>query len=251
MSASAGPAGPRRLRQGKRRPSVPTGRREPKRPLRRAAAARAAAGPGLRGSTPRVDLLADPRAPGIPPKRANISSSRNCAYARRSGSASVRIAGPGSCRPPATRSCRRRPPDDGPRKTAWSPGKSARRLSRSDWSGYRRSGFRDWVCAIGSAVSDPPPRCSPKLGGALQQARVNVEDVARIGLASRRLAQSAAPARDGGGVLGQVVDDDQGMAAAVAEILRHREARVRGEPLQPRRAVSRRRPRRSIVSIAP
>ena len=48
---------------------------------------------------------------------------------------------PGSCRPLATRSYPRRPPDDGRHKTAWSPGRSARQLSRSGWSGYRHSGF--------------------------------------------------------------------------------------------------------------
>src|SRR5450432_3552722 len=40
----------------------------------------------------------------------------------------------------------------------------------------------------------------------------------------------------GGGVLGQVVDHDQGVLAAVTKILRHGETRERRDPLQSRRA---------------
>ena len=46
-----------------------------------------------------------------------------------------------------------------------------------------------WVSMIGSAVSEPPPLASRHLGGALEQAAVEVEDVARIRLAARRAAE--------------------------------------------------------------
>jgi hypothetical protein len=46
-----------------------------------------------------------------------------------------------------------------------------------------------WVSMIGSAVSEPPPLLVGELGGALEQAAVEVEHVARVRLAARRAAQ--------------------------------------------------------------
>ena len=73
-----------------------------------------------------------------------------------------------------------------------------------------------------------------QLGRALEQPRVQVEDVARIGLATGRLARQQRDLAMGGGVLGQVVDHDQRMLAAVAKILGHGEAGERRDPLQAR-----------------
>ena len=71
-----------------------------------------------------------------------------------------------------------------------------------------------------------------QLRRALQQPRVHVEHVAGIRLAAGRLAGQQRDLAVGGGVLGQVVDHDQRVAAAIAEILRHREAGERRDPLQ-------------------
>ena len=61
---------------------------------------------------------------------------------------------------------------------------------------------------------------------------MDVEHVARIGLASRRLAGEQRNLAVRGGMLGHVVDDDQRVLAAVAEILGHREAGEGCDPLQ-------------------
>ncbi len=71
--------------------------------------------------------------------------------------------------------------------------------------------------------------------GALEQAAVEVEHVARIRLAARRTAQQQRDLAVRPGLLGQVVIDDQGVLAAVAEVLAHRAARVRGDVLHRRR----------------
>src|SRR5581483_1574307 len=61
-----------------------------------------------------------------------------------------------------------------------------------------------------------------QLGGALQQARVEIENVARIGLASRRTAQQQGDLAIRHGVLGEIVVDAQRVTLAVAEVLAHR-----------------------------
>ena len=65
-----------------------------------------------------------------------------------------------------------------------------------------------------------------ELGGALQQAAVQVEDVARVGLAARRAAQQQRDLAVGRGVLGEVVVDAERVPAVVAEVLAHGAAGV-------------------------
>ena len=88
---------------------------------------------------------------------------------------------------------------------------------------------------IGRAVSEPEPIVLVQLGGALQQARVQIEDVARIGFAARRAAQQQRHLAIGDGLLGQVVIDDQGVHAVVAEPFAHGAAGEGGQELQRRR----------------
>ena len=57
--------------------------------------------------------------------------------------------------------------------------------------------------------------------GALQQARVQVEDIARVGLAARRAPGQQRHLPVGPGVLRQVVVDDEGILTLVAEVLAH------------------------------
>ena len=71
--------------------------------------------------------------------------------------------------------------------------------------------------------------------GAFEQARVQVEDVARVGFAARRAAQQERDLAVGPGLLGEVVVDDQRVLAGVAEVLAHRAAGVRGDVLHGRR----------------
>ena len=71
-------------------------------------------------------------------------------------------------------------------------------------------------------MSEPPPSLSESFGGALQQARVEIEDVAGIGLAAWRTAEQQRDLAIAGGVLGEVVVDDQRVPAVVAEVLAHR-----------------------------
>jgi hypothetical protein len=54
------------------------------------------------------------------------------------------------------------------------------------------------------------------LGGALQEAAVQVEDVAGVGLAAGRAAEQQRHLAVGHGVLGQVIVEDDGVACAVA-----------------------------------
>ena len=61
---------------------------------------------------------------------------------------------------------------------------------------------------------------------ALEQARVQVEHVARIRLAARRAAKQQRDLAVGPGLLGEVVIDDDGVLAVVHEVLAHRAARV-------------------------
>src|SRR6185437_17001850 len=64
---------------------------------------------------------------------------------------------------------------------------------------------------------------------------MHIEDVARIGFAAGRLACQQSNLAMRGGVFGEIVDHDQPMLLAIAEILRHREAGERRDPLQARR----------------
>ena len=66
-----------------------------------------------------------------------------------------------------------------------------------------------------------------ELAGALQQAGVQVEDVARVRLAARRAAQQQRHLAVRVRVLGEVVVDRQRVLALVEEVLGHRAARVR------------------------
>ena len=52
------------------------------------------------------------------------------------------------------------------------------------------------------------------MGGPLQKARMDVEDVAGIGLAARRAAQEQRQLAVGPGVAGEVIVDDQNVPAA-------------------------------------
>src|SRR5690606_32835279 len=70
------------------------------------------------------------------------------------------------------------------------------------------------------------------LRGAFQQARMDVEDVARIGFAARRTAQQQRHLAVGDGLLGQIVIDDHGMHAVVTEVLAHGAAGIRRQELQ-------------------
>src|SRR5690606_8149935 len=62
--------------------------------------------------------------------------------------------------------------------------------------------------------------------GALEQARVQVEHVARVGFAAWRTAQQQRDLTIGPGLLGQVVVNDQGVFTTVAEVFTHGAARV-------------------------
>src|SRR3954469_12147316 len=74
-----------------------------------------------------------------------------------------------------------------------------------------------------------------ELGGALEQARMQIEHVARIGFAARRTAQQQRHLAVGDGLLGQIVIDDDGVHAVVAEVLAHGAAGERRDVLHRRR----------------
>ena len=88
---------------------------------------------------------------------------------------------------------------------------------------------------IGSAVSEPGSVVLVELGGALEQAGVEIEDVARIGFAARRAAQQQRHLAIGDGLLGEVIVNDDRVHAVVAEELAHRAAGKRREELHRRR----------------
>ena len=88
---------------------------------------------------------------------------------------------------------------------------------------------------IGRAVSEPAPLLVGQLGGPLEQAAVEVEDVARVGLAARRAAQQQRHLAVGLGLLRQVVVDDEGVLAVLHPVLAHGAAGVGGEVLERRR----------------
>ena len=73
-----------------------------------------------------------------------------------------------------------------------------------------------------------------ELRAALQQAGVQVEDVARVGLAARRAAQQQRDGAVGLGLLGQVVEDDQDVLALVHPVLADGRAGVGGDVLEAR-----------------
>jgi hypothetical protein len=58
-----------------------------------------------------------------------------------------------------------------------------------------------------------------EFGGALQQAAVKVEDIAREGFAARRAAKQQGDFAIGGGVFGKIVVDAEGVAFGIAEVL--------------------------------
>ena len=91
------------------------------------------------------------------------------------------------------------------------------------------------VSMIGSAVSDPPPSCVGELRRALEQAAVEVEDVAGVGLAARRATQQQRELAVRLGLLGEVVVDDERVLAVLHPVLAHRATRVGREVLERRR----------------
>ena len=78
-----------------------------------------------------------------------------------------------------------------------------------------------------------------ELGGALQQPRVKIENVARERLAARRTTQQQRNLPVRLRVLGKIVVNHQRMLAVVAEIFAHGAAGVRGDELH-RRGIARR-----------
>ena len=78
-----------------------------------------------------------------------------------------------------------------------------------------------------------------ELDRALEQAAVQVEDVARVGLAPRRAAQQQRHLAVGVRVLGEVVVDHQRVLAVVEEVLGHRAAGVGRHELDRRGLVGR------------
>ena len=74
-----------------------------------------------------------------------------------------------------------------------------------------------------------------ELRRALEQARMQVEDVAGIGLAAGRAAEQQRHLAVGDGLLGEVVVDDQRVHAVVAEVLGHGAGGVGREVLHRRR----------------
>ena len=77
-----------------------------------------------------------------------------------------------------------------------------------------------------------------QMGGAFQKPGMDVEDVARIGLAPRRAAQQKRQLAIGAGVAREIVIDDQDVAALAHEMLGHGRRSVGREELQPRRVVA-------------
>ena len=90
------------------------------------------------------------------------------------------------------------------------------------------------VSMIGSAVSEPPPRRVAQLRGALEQAAVQVEDVAGVRLTARRAAQQQRELAVRLGLLREVVVHDERGVAVVHPVLADRAAGVRSEVLEHR-----------------
>src|SRR5665213_596064 len=74
-----------------------------------------------------------------------------------------------------------------------------------------------------------------ELGGALEQARMQIKHVTGIGLAARRATQQQRHLAIGHSLLGKVVIDDDGVHAVVAEIFTHGAAGEGGDVLHRRR----------------
>ena len=70
------------------------------------------------------------------------------------------------------------------------------------------------------------------LRGALEQPRVDVEDVAGVGLAAGRAAEQQRHLAVGDGLLREVVVEDDGVLAVVPEVLAHGAARVGCQELE-------------------
>src|ERR1019366_8716950 len=68
--------------------------------------------------------------------------------------------------------------------------------------------------------------CVAELGGALEQTRVEIENISRIGFAAGGTAQQKRNLAIGGGVLGKIVVDTEGVASRIAEKLAHGAGRV-------------------------
>ena len=77
-----------------------------------------------------------------------------------------------------------------------------------------------------------PAQVVGQLGAALQQPRVEVEHVTGVGLAAGRAAQQQRDLAVGLGLLGEVVEDDQGVLALVHPVLAHGRAGVGGDVLE-------------------
>merc|ERR1712079_532795 len=70
------------------------------------------------------------------------------------------------------------------------------------------------------------------LGGSLQQPGVEVEHISGVSLTAGGAPQQQGHLSVGHGLLGQVVEDDDGVHAVVSEVLSHGHARVGGQVLQ-------------------
>ena len=101
-----------------------------------------------------------------------------------------------------------------------------------------------FVSMIGSAVSEPRTELVAELRRALEQAAVEVEDVAGVRLAARRAPQQQRDLAVRLGLLRQVVVDDERVLAVLHPVLAHRAAGVRGEVLERRFVGGRARSRR-------
>ena len=70
------------------------------------------------------------------------------------------------------------------------------------------------------------------LGGSLQQTGVEIEDVTGVGLTTWGTSQQQGHLSVGHGLLGQVVEDDDGVHPVVPEVLSHGDTRVGSQVLQ-------------------
>ena len=113
---------------------------------------------------------------------------------------------------------------------------------------------RRHVVGLGLDDRQPGHRAVAKvvgeLGAALEQTAVQVEDVARVGLTTRRAAQQQRHGAVGLGLLGQVVEDDQDVLAVVHPVLADGRAGVGREVLEARRVRGRRRHDRGVLQRA-
>ncbi len=108
-------------------------------------------------------------------------------------------------------------------------------LAVGDRDDVGRDERRD-VVALGLDDRQAGHRAAAELVGqlraALEQAAVQVEDVARVGLAARRAAQQQRDGAVGVGLLGQVVEDDEDVLALVHPVLADARAGVGREVLE-------------------